>query len=148
MSDHAVLDRAVPRLSGILETSLYVEDLDRARAFYERVFGFEPYFAEARMVALGVPGGGVLLLFRRGGSVRPSPAPGGVVPGHDGQGTQHVCFAIPPAALGGWERHLAACGVAIESRVSPWGFGGTSLYIRDPDGHSVEVATPGLWPNH
>ena len=90
----------------------------------------------------------LLLLFRRGGSVRPSPAPGGVVPGHDGQGTQHVCFAIPPAALGAWERHLAACGVAIESRVSPWGFGGTSLYIRDPDGHSVEVATPGLWPNH
>ena len=51
-----------------------VADLDRSRAFYERVFGFEPYFAEARMIALGVPGGGVLLLFRRGGSTRPSPA--------------------------------------------------------------------------
>ena len=35
-------------------------------------------------------------------------------------------------------------GIAIESRVIQ-SHGGTSLYIRDPDGHSVEMATPGLW---
>jgi catechol 2,3-dioxygenase-like lactoylglutathione lyase family enzyme len=37
-------------------------------------------------------------------------------------------------------------GIAIESRIT-WARGGTSLYFRDPDGHSLEVATPGLWPN-
>jgi catechol 2,3-dioxygenase-like lactoylglutathione lyase family enzyme len=40
---------------------------------------------------------------------------------------------------------LAEHGVGIESEVQ-WDLGGTSLYFRDPDGHSVELATPGVWP--
>jgi predicted enzyme related to lactoylglutathione lyase len=31
---------SVPRVSSVLETSLYVADLDRACEFYQRVFGF------------------------------------------------------------------------------------------------------------
>jgi catechol 2,3-dioxygenase-like lactoylglutathione lyase family enzyme len=42
---------------------------------------------------------------------------------------------------------LAAQGIAVESRVT-WPRGGTSLYFRDPDAHSLEVASPGLWPNY
>lgn len=133
-------------MSHLLETSLYVGDLDVSAAFYGRVFGFPVLLAEPRMVALQLPGTAVLLLFRRGGSVEASPVPGGVIPPHDGRGTQHLCFAVPLAALQEWDRHLMASGVAIESRVIQ-SHGGTSLYVRDPDGHSVEVATPGLWPN-
>ena len=48
----------VPRVSGVLETSLYVADLDRSREFYQRVFGFEQFMCDARMCALGVPGEG------------------------------------------------------------------------------------------
>ena len=48
--------------------------------------------------------------------------------------------------MSAWERHLATRGIAIESRVT-WPRGGTSLYFRDLDGHSIELATPGLWPN-
>jgi len=40
---------------------------------------------------------------------------------------------------------LAELGIAIESRVQ-WERGGSSIYFRDPDGRSVELATPGLWP--
>lgn len=138
---------AAPRLDGLLETALYVADLDRARAFYERVFGFETMLAEERMVGMAVPGRGVLLLFRRGGSTRPTETPGGTIPPHDGQGVLHVAFAIPLATLDDWARHLEASGVAIESRVVQ-SHGGTSLYFRDPDGHSVEVAGPGLWDNY
>lgn len=135
---------APPRVSRQLESSLYVADLPRSRAFYEQVFGFETLLDEERMVGLAVPGGSMLLLFRRGGSVTPSPVPGGLIPPHDGRGAQHLCFAVPLAELDAWERHLEALGIAVESRVTQR-FGGLSLYFRDPDGHSLEVAGPGLW---
>jgi catechol 2,3-dioxygenase-like lactoylglutathione lyase family enzyme len=137
---------AVPRLSHILETALYVADLDISGAFYQRILGGEPFLRDARMCALGLAGGGVLLLFVRGGSAEPSTTPAGTIPAHDGHGTLHVAFAIPKGELAAWEAHLAAQDVPIESRIA-WPRGGTSLYFRDPDGHSVEVATPGLWPN-
>ena len=136
----------MPRTSGVLETSLYVADLDRAQAFYERLFAFETFVDDGRMVAMGVPGGQVLLLFKQGATDTPAPTSGGVIPPHHGAGALHLCFAIPFGELAAWEAHLTKQGVAIESRVS-WARGGTSLYFRDPDGHSIEIATPGLWPN-
>ena len=137
---------APPRITGLLETSLYVADLARAADFYTRLMGFEPFFQDARMAALGVPGSGVLLLFLQGASSAPSHTPRGTIPGHNGTGELHLAFAIPRASLTAWESHLSAHKIAIESRMQ-WPAGGTSLYFRDPDGHVVEVATPGLWPN-
>lgn len=139
--------QAAPRISHILETALYVADLNVSQAFYARVLGFENFIADHRMVAMGVPGGGVLLLFRRGASAETMSTPYGAIPGHDGAGKLHLAFAMPRGELGAWESHLAALGIAIESRIT-WRGGGTSLYFRDPDGHAVEVATPGLWPNY
>jgi catechol 2,3-dioxygenase-like lactoylglutathione lyase family enzyme len=136
-----------PRLSSILETSLYVGDLATSRDFYARVFGFEEFLDDGRLCVMGVPGGQVLLLFKKGATAAPAPTPGGVIPPHDGEGHLHLCFAIPRGELERWARHLSAHGVAIESRVT-WPAGGVSLYFRDPDGHSLEVATPGLWPNY
>ena len=128
----------MPRVSGVLETSLYVVDLDRAQAFYARVFGFETFVDDGRMCAMGVPGSQVLLLFRRGSTDAPAPTPGGVIPPHYGEGALHVCFAIPFGELAAWEGHLRAENIAIESRIS-WPRGGTSLYFRDPDGYKLEI---------
>ena len=139
--------RPTPRVSGILETSLYVGDLPKAIAFYRDLFGFELFFHDPRMCALGVPGGQVLLLFQRGATSEPAPGPGGgFIPAHHGKGQLHLCFAIPFRELQAWEDHLLASGIPVESRLV-WAGGGTSLYFRDPEGHSLEVATPGLWPN-
>ncbi len=136
---------AAPPLTGVLETALYVADLDRSAAFYQRLFGSRVLLDEpGRMRALDVAGRQVLLLFLVGASDRENPVPGGVVPPHDARGRIHVCFAVPGDALGAWERHLAATGVDVVARVHAER-GATCLYLRDPDGHLVELATPGLW---
>ena len=134
-----------PPLTGVLETALYVADLDRSAAFYRRLLGARTLLDESgRLRALDVAGRQVLLLFKAGASDRDNPVPGGVVPPHDGRGRLHLCFAVPADALGAWEARLAALGVAVVRRGRA-ARGGTSLYFRDPDGHLVELATPGLW---
>ena len=138
---------ATPIVSHILETSLYVSDLHRSAEFYQELFGFRLLLQDHRMCALQVPASGVLLLFKQDGALQPSPTPGGIIPPHGGSGALHLCFAIPVASLDGWANHLEQHGIAVESRVRQH-FGGISLYFRDPDGHSLEVATPGLWENY
>lgn len=137
----------IPGVTHVLEISLYVADLDRAQGFYQSLFGFEVFLRDERMCALGVPGQQVLLLFRHGGSTQPSHTPFGEIPAHDGHGTLHLCFAIAEADLPAWSERLAQFAITVESRLR-WPAGGTSLYFRDPDNHSLELATPGLWPNY
>lgn len=133
-----------PRPTGVLETGLYVADIERALGFYRDVLGLRRMFGDDRMAALDVGGRSVLLLFRRGASLEPIPTPGGAIPPHDGDGPIHFALAIAAEDLSAWEAHLADRGVAVESRVA-WPRGGVSLYFRDPDGQLVELATPGLW---
>jgi catechol-2,3-dioxygenase len=137
----------MPRLAAVLETVLYVDDLDRAAAFYETVMGLDPLHSDARMRAFDVGGRGVLLLFLRGGTLEPVETPGGVIPPHDGAGPLHVAFAIEKAALSSWSEHLADHAIPIEG-TTDWPRGGHSLYFRDPDGHLLELATPGLWKGY
>jgi catechol 2,3-dioxygenase-like lactoylglutathione lyase family enzyme len=73
--------------------------------------------------------------------------PGGVIPPHGGEGRLHLAFAIAADSLDDWKDRLAGHGITIESVVLPER-GGTSLYFRDPDGHLIELATPGLWPTY
>jgi catechol 2,3-dioxygenase-like lactoylglutathione lyase family enzyme len=128
---------AVPPISGLLETALYVDDPMRSRAFYRDVFGFESIFESERLIAMAMPGPQVLLLFRKGMSSALA------VP-HDGSGQSHLAVAIPAAALDDWDRFLTERGIVIVERTA-WERGGTSLYFRDPDGHLLEIATPGVW---
>jgi catechol 2,3-dioxygenase-like lactoylglutathione lyase family enzyme len=128
----------------IAETALYVDDLERAIGFYTALFGCVILRRDERFCALRINDAQVLLLFRRGGSSRPTVLAGGTVPAHDGAGPLHVCFGIAAGELGAWEQQLQARGLAIESRVR-WNGGAVSLYFHDPDGHAVELATPGVW---
>jgi catechol 2,3-dioxygenase-like lactoylglutathione lyase family enzyme len=134
----------MPKLGGILETALYTDDMARARRFYEDVMELETIFADDRLCAYGVAGRDVLLLFKRGTTRETVTMPGGTIPGHDGSGPLHVAFAIGRDELGEWERRLRSCKVEIEGRTA-WPRGGHSIYFRDPDGHLLELATPGLW---
>ena len=136
-----------PPVNGIIETALHVESVPRAMAFYDRLFGFTKLVHDDRFCAYDVGGRSVFLLFKKGGTLDPVPTPGGMIPPHDGDGRMHMAFAIPKGSLEEWAARLGECGVAIESTVK-WPEGGASLYFRDPDGHSIELATPGIWPNY
>ncbi len=132
-------------LNGIIETAIYVDDVARARRFYEEVMDLKPMFSDRRLTAYDVAGRCVLLIFKRGSAVQPAETPGGTIPGHDGAGPLHLAFAIDACQLATWEERLKAHGVEIEGRTD-WPRGGKSIYFRDPDGHLIELATPGLWP--
>ena len=134
----------MPKLDGILETALYVDDMPRARAFYEGVLGLTAIYQDKRLVAYGVAGRDVLLIFRRGSATETVTMPGGTIPGHDGAGPLHIAFAIGKDELVLREQHLTAHHVAIEGETK-WSRGGRSIHFRDPDGHLLELATPGLW---
>lgn len=138
---------AAPAIDGLLETSLYVDDLGRAARFYEATLGLERLFGDERLIALAVPGRSVLLLFRRGTTLETVHLPGGTIPPHDGDGSVHLAFAVSQSALPDWEERLGRESVPIEGRTR-WPRGGESIYFRDPDLHLVELATPGLWTTY
>lgn len=134
----------MPRLNRIVETALYVEDLDRARDFYEGKLGLAPLLKTKTLFAYDVGGASVLLLFLRGGSLQTQSFDNGSIPSHDGSGALHIAFAIDAEELAAWEAKLAQLGIVVEGRMQ-WDRGSKSLYFRDPDGHMLELATPGLW---
>jgi catechol 2,3-dioxygenase-like lactoylglutathione lyase family enzyme len=125
----------MPQLNAVLETALYVDDLSRAQTFYQDDLGLRLLFGNRRMCAFDVGGRSVLLLFLRGGSNEPMPTPGGTIP------------PVSASDLAAWEGRLQERGILIESRTT-WSRGGTSVYFRDPDGHLLELATPGLWDTY
>lgn len=137
----------MPRITGLLESALYVADKPRAVAFFRDVMGLEIMLEDERLTAFNAGGSGVLLIFAAGESRDDLPTPGGAIPGHDGAGPVHMAFAIPASEYEEWRDHLRAHGARDRGEVL-WPAGGRSFYFEDPDGHVLEVATPGLWPNY
>src|SRR5258705_5836264 len=68
---------SLPRVNGVIETSLYVHDLQRAGRFYQDLFGLRLLLSDQRLTALAVGDRQVLLLFVRGGSRQLNPGPYG-----------------------------------------------------------------------
>jgi len=138
-------DALPPPIDGLLETALYVDDMARSVAFFGDVLGLTVMFENERLTAFDAGRQGVLLVFARGKSVEDMPWAGGVVPGHDGRGPLHMAFAIAADAYEAWRTRLSEAGVPMRGEMH-WPRGGRSLYFEDPDGHVLELATPGLWP--
>jgi catechol 2,3-dioxygenase-like lactoylglutathione lyase family enzyme len=142
------MEKPAPVIHGVVESILYTDDLPRAVEFYRATLGFVVLAGDGeRFQALDAGGKGVLLLFKRGGTLQAMPVHGGMIPPHDGRGPHHIAFAIDFEAYGAWCERLRQSGVPIESEAH-WERGGRSLYFRDPDGHLVELVTPGIWPNY
>ncbi len=138
---------AAPAITGVLETALYVEDLERSVGFYRELFGFPILFRDHRFCAFQVAARQVLLLFLRGASTAPIPVgrQPEKIPAHDGTGHLHFAFSIAADGLEPWRAWLEEKGVPLASTIHWPGTRSTSLYFHDPDGHVVELATPGIW---
>src|ERR1700758_1595898 len=96
-----------PKLDGILESSLYMDDLRRSIRFYQEIFGF-PVISDfgERGCAMHAGPRQVLLLFKKEAS-REISSP------HHGDGELHIAFAIPASELAAWESWLPPPGNGV-----------------------------------
>ena len=134
-----------PPIPRVLETALYADDLEAADRFYSGVLGLERIaIVKGRHVFFRCGKGVVLIFDPRNTANVPTTVNGVTVPLHGATGPGHMALAVPDIELPAWRAHLESNGVTIESEVT-WPRGGTSLYVRDPAGNSVELASPRLW---
>jgi catechol 2,3-dioxygenase-like lactoylglutathione lyase family enzyme len=131
---------AIVKIKAVIETAVYVDDLQAAETFYRtalglRVIGKEP----GRHVFFQVGAASVLLAFLAEATLKGDP-----LPPHGATGPGHFALGIEAEALDAWRRLLQGHGVSIEKEVE-WPREGKSLYFRDPAGNSVELVTPGVW---
>ena len=117
----------MPNLERVIETTLYVDDLERAADFYLNILGLRRLFRDNRLQAFSVGGKNVLLLFRRGASLETTRMPGGTIPPHDGRGPVHVAFAI--AAEECLRGKLDCSGMKSPSRAAPNGRAAVTAFI-------------------
>lgn len=129
------------QVQAVLETCLYANDLEAAERFYTGVLGLRFYSR--------VPGRHVF--FRCGEAMflvfNPAATSGPGFPPHGADGPGHVAFRVAAGELEQWRERLDAHRVAIETEVN-WPGGGHSIYFRDPDGNSVELASAAVWGLH
>lgn len=134
-----------PQLPGVLESALYCPDLDAAERFYHGVLGLEVLTRQVGRHVFLRCGHGVVLLFNPDATADPATPTGGpLVPRHGAHGPGHLAFRLPERDIERWQAHLAAAQVLVEAEVR-WPQGGYSLYVRDPAGNSIELATAALW---
>ena len=124
---------------GLDHLNLRVADLERSLAFYCGVLGMREVRRNTRA------DGGVSLVALRAGNcvifLQPSPGYGPPVDDKE-SGLDHYSLEIEAHDAAALEVHLRAHDVQIVTGpVKRWGGhgDGTSIYVRDPDGHEVEL---------
>jgi catechol 2,3-dioxygenase-like lactoylglutathione lyase family enzyme len=132
------------RPNAILETALYVDDLDSAEQFYGAVLGLELLSKMAGRHVFFRCGEGVLLLFIA--AVTRVAVPGSLpVPTHGSSGQGHACFRASSEEMDQWLIHLGKHNVGIEADFLWPDSGARSIYFRDPSGNSLEFGEPKIW---
>jgi catechol 2,3-dioxygenase-like lactoylglutathione lyase family enzyme len=135
-----------PPIQGIVETVLYTDDLDAARAFYSGTLALRTIMDTEGMCVFAVGTCQNLLIFERGWCDADKDVPGGRIPGHRGDGPAHMAFHVAIADYDAWKAFMAKRNIPILSEVT-FERGGRSLYFNDPAGNVLELATPGHWAN-
>lgn len=128
------------KIQAVIETAIYVDDLQSAETFYRTVLGLNVLAREpGRHVFFQVGEASVLLAFLPDVTLK-----GDRLTPHGAKGPGHFALGIDAESYDDWRNRLQGHGVAIEMEVT-WPPGGKSIYFRDPAGNSVELVTPGIW---
>ena len=128
------------KIKAVVETAIYVDDLQAAETFYGTILGLSVIGMElGHHVFFQVGVGSVLLAFRAETTLK-----GDHLPPHGASGPGHFALGIEAEAFDAWRKLPNDHGVAIEKEVE-WPRGGKSIYFRDPAGNLVELVTPGVW---
>ena len=128
------------KIQVVIETAIYVDDLDNAETFYRTILGLPVIARETgRHVFFQVGEASVLLAFIADATLK-----GDHLPAHGAKGPGHFALGIEADTLDAWRKKIQESGMAIEQEVE-WPRGGRSIYFRDPAGNSVELITPGVW---
>jgi catechol 2,3-dioxygenase-like lactoylglutathione lyase family enzyme len=131
---------AIVTIKAVIETAIYVDDLQATEAFYGTILGLRVMGKEpGRHVFFQVGESSVLLAFLADATLKGDP-----LPPHGATGPGHFALGIEKESFDAWRKRLHGHGVTIEKEIE-WPRGGRSLYFRDPAGNSVELVTPGLW---
>ena len=124
----------------ILETVIYMTDLDKAEEFYGKLIGLEKITRHENRHVFYRLEGSVFLIFNPDETEKG----GGAMPGHGARGRGHFCFAASRDEQDVWEKKLNAPGYDTV-HIADWPNGACSIYFTDPGGNSVEFGEPGLW---
>jgi catechol-2,3-dioxygenase len=126
-----------PVIKALGEIALRVSDLDGMQKFYEEVIGLEllKRFEQVAFLKIADGYGGhtqVLALFDRSAQ-----------PGYSGLNPRtttvdHIAFEIDLKDFEAEKRRLEQLGLGVETTVHAWTHW-RSLYVTDPEGHSVEL---------
>jgi catechol 2,3-dioxygenase-like lactoylglutathione lyase family enzyme len=123
----------------ILETCLYVDNLEAAESFYKNVLGLRLISkVEGRHVFFRLATS-VLLLFKPETSLA-----AGELPPHGAHGPGHCCFGVAEEEYDLWKARLRDKGVTVTAEQA-WPAGGKSLYFHDPAGNVLELAPARIW---
>ncbi len=134
-------------LLGIDHVVIRTPDLDRALAFYCGVLGCHE---ERRVESLG------LVQLRAGTSLvdlvdvsAPLGQAGGAPPGSDGRNMDHLALRIAPFDEAALRSHLDRHQIEAPETAQRYGADGMgpSIYIRDPDGNTIELKGPAAEPS-
>ena len=115
--------------------TLYVQNLDSTKAFYQQAFGLQPQFEEAGTAAFRFKD---LFVFLQQADELPAQASAVLAKGSDGVGQ----FAIIVDDVDAVTADLAAVGVSLLSGPSDRAWGMRTVTFADPSGHVWEIAQP------
>jgi len=121
---------------------LRVRDIEAMTRFYCDVLGARhvAYRPEFGMTHLRVGGSMIDLIAFDG----PLGKPGGAAPGKEGRNMDHLCLRVDPFDQDAIVAHLKEHDVTVGEIRTRFGAegNGTSIYLTDPEGNTVELKGP------